>query len=142
MFHSRIHPNPWLILAMLWCCGQVCAAGTGETPGILATSDEQFFVVFETDPNPIPQNAPFSIVVSVYEDREQTRSAKDIELTVDGRMPQHRHGMNTTPVIKALENGKFEVQGMLFHMVGLWQLHFDITRDGETVRAQTTILLE
>ncbi len=52
----------------------------------------------------------------------------------DASMPAHRHGMNYKPVIKAQGNGRFRVEGMMFHMAGQWQLAFEVQSGKETLR--------
>ena len=42
-------------------------------------------------------------------------------------MPQHRHGFETDPrVTDALGDGLFRVDGVRFHMAGVWQLRVDV----------------
>ncbi len=45
---------------------------------------------------------------------------------VDATMPEHRHGMNYRPQITPLGDGRFRVEGMMFHMAGRWQLVFEV----------------
>jgi len=52
----------------------------------------------------------------------------------DATMPEHRHGMNYRPVITPLGNGRFRVEGMLFHMAGRWELAFEVQAGNETTR--------
>ena len=47
------------------------------------------------------------------------------EITVDGGMPQHGHGLPTKPrVTRALGNGDHLVEGMKFNMGGWWVVKF------------------
>ena len=39
-------------------------------------------------------------------------------------MPAHQHGLNYAPEVSALGDGTFRVDGLLFHMPGLWELAF------------------
>lgn len=41
---------------------------------------------------------------------------------IDAIMPAHQHGMNYTPQISNLGDGKFQATSMFFHMPGIWQL--------------------
>lgn len=63
---------------------------------------------------------PFSLRVTVCGPRMPS------DLQVDAVMPAHQHGMNYTPVVTKLGDGTFDVQGMLFHMPGHWEVRFDI----------------
>jgi len=50
------------------------------------------------------------------------------EITVDGGMPQHGHGLPTSPqVTQNLGNGDYLVEGMKFQMLGWWEVRFNIT---------------
>jgi len=49
------------------------------------------------------------------------------QITVDGGMPQHGHGLPTKPrVTRALGNGDHLVEGMKFNMGGWWVVKFRI----------------
>jgi hypothetical protein len=52
----------------------------------------------------------------------------------DASMPAHKHGMNYRPTITPLGNGRFRVDGMMFHMAGQWQLAFEVQADKEVTR--------
>ena len=44
--------------------------------------------------------------------------------------------------MRATGDGHFTVEGMLFHMVGRWELYLDVTRGPLTERAQFEVVLE
>ena len=44
-------------------------------------------------------------------------------------MPDHRHGMNYTPAIRALGSGRFRAEGLLLHMPGRWEFVFRVAGD-------------
>ncbi len=45
------------------------------------------------------------------------------QLTFDGGMPSHGHGLPTRPkVTEQLSPGRFRVEGVKFHMPGAWEL--------------------
>jgi len=60
----------------------------------------------------------------------------------DATMPEHRHGMNYRPVITPLGNGRFRVEGMLFHMAGRWELAFEVQAGKETTRLTHDMQIE
>jgi hypothetical protein len=62
-------------------------------------------------------------------------------LRVDAVMPEHRHGMNYRPSVKALGPGRWRVEGLLFHMPGRWELRLDVQSAGRTDRLLDTIVL-
>ena len=63
-------------------------------------------------------------------------------LKVDADMPGHGHGMITRPEVTALEPGRWQVDGMIFHMPGLWELYLIWDLDGQTDREIQEIVLE
>jgi cytochrome c peroxidase len=62
-------------------------------------------------------------------------------LKVDAHMPEHRHGMNYAPALKALGPGRWRAEGLMFHMPGRWELVFELRSAGITDRIATTYLL-
>ena len=51
-------------------------------------------------------------------------------ITVSGGMPQHGHGLPTTPrVTRSLGNGNHLVEGMKFNMGGWWVVKFRVEAD-------------
>ncbi|SJM33904.1 FixH family protein [Mesorhizobium delmotii] len=49
-------------------------------------------------------------------------------ITISGGMPQHRHGLPTSPhATDYLGDGRYRIGGVKFTMSGLWQLHFAIS---------------
>lgn len=53
-------------------------------------------------------------------------------LAVDATMPAHRHGMNYRPTLKPLGDGRWRVEGLMFHMAGQWELRLDVRSAGRT----------
>jgi hypothetical protein len=56
-------------------------------------------------------------------------------------MPEHRHGMNYRPSVKPLGDGRWRVEGLMFHMPGRWELQLDVRADGRSERLLDTITL-
>jgi DNA-binding beta-propeller fold protein YncE len=123
----------------------------------LVSNGGRYSVCVTTVPDPVPLNAPFAVNVSVYENSTRGALARNVILDVDATMPEHHHGMTLTPQVRALDgpavqellpghgamgNGRFEVRGMLFHMPGRWEFHFDITHGAITERAQLELELD
>lgn len=53
---------------------------------------------------------------------------EDAKITVDGGMPEHHHGLPTSPAATAsLGAGRYRVEGVKFNMSGWWQLRFAIS---------------
>jgi len=116
-------------------------AGAEASARRLESMGGGYVVEYRTEPATIPLNELFSIRATV------THAAggpvdESITLTPDARMPHHRHGMNTKPVVARLGPGEFLIEGMMFHMPGRWEIYFDMTRDGETERAMDVVEME
>lgn len=61
----------------------------------------------------------------------------DAALVVTGGMPAHNHGLPTAPVVTALGNGEYRLEGLRFHMQGAWVLTVQISEGN----ARDTVLL-
>jgi cytochrome c peroxidase len=55
-------------------------------------------------------------------------------LKVDAHMPEHRHGMNYAPEVKALGPGRWRAEGLMFHMPGKWEFVFEVRAAGKSDR--------
>ena len=64
------------------------------------------------------------------------------ELRVDAWMPDHRHGMNYRPSLKALGGGRYRAEGLLFHMPGRWEFLFELRGGGGTERFAHAVRVE
>jgi hypothetical protein len=64
------------------------------------------------------------------------------ELRVDAWMPDHRHGMNYRPSIRALGGGRYRAEGLLFHMPGRWEFLFELRGSGGTERFAHAVRVE
>ena len=87
------------------------------------TDDGHLSLSIESQVTPIPLNKLHSWIVSV-----KTSSGKPVqplEIFIDGGMPRHSHGLPTQPQVTGyLKNGKYLIEGLQFHMAGVWQLRF------------------
>ena len=56
-------------------------------------------------------------------------------------MPEHKHSMNYRPTIRALGDGQWRVEGLLWHMSGRWELRLDVLVQGQphTLRQSVTL---
>ncbi len=65
------------------------------------------------------------------------------EITVDGGMPQHGHGLPTSPqVTQNLGGGDYLVEGVKFQMLGWWEVKFDIRANGQSDTVTFNLILE
>lgn len=96
----------------------------------LQVSDKKSFKLSYTPtPDPIPLNSFFRLKLLLQD--PQTRVLTGAKLSVSATMPEHNHGMNVKPKVKALGQGLYEVQGLLFHMAGYWEIVVDIELGGK-----------
>jgi hypothetical protein len=93
-----------------------------------------FSVAYTTDPAVIPVNAFHTWTITVTD--MDGNPVNDAEISVDGGMPAHGHGLPTQPeVTKQLGDGKYLIEGVKFSMPGDWEMKFTIKAGGmeETV---------
>lgn len=76
----------------------------------------------------------------------ETPDGKPVEgaqITVDGGMPQHGHGLPTQPkVTRYLGQGDYLVEGMKFNMPGWWVLSFEVTAGGQKDKVTFNLVLK
>ena len=56
-------------------------------------------------------------------------------------MPEHRHGMNYAPEVKATGPGRWRAEGLMFHMPGKWEFVFEVRAAGKSDRLVSAFLL-
>ena len=68
---------------------------------------------------------------------------ENAQVTVDGGMPQHGHGLPTQPMVtQYLGHGDYRVEGMKFQMTGWWVVNFHITANGKSDTMQFNLILK
>lgn len=69
------------------------------------------------------------------------RTVEGAAITVDGGMPQHGHGLPTSPrVTRSLGGGIYEIEGVRFNMGGWWE--FKLAIDGPAGADSVTFNLD
>jgi len=100
-----------------------------------------FRVSYSSDPVSPPLNQIHSWTIHI-----ETADGKPVEkavITVNGGMPQHGHGLPTSPqVTEDLGNGDYRVEGMKFQMPGWWDVRFNITANGRSDNVTFNFILE
>ena len=70
------------------------------------------------------------------------RPIEAARISVDGGMPEHRHGLPTQPKVRrALGAGVYEIEGLRFNMGGWWELKLgiDSTAGADTITFNLTL---
>jgi hypothetical protein len=91
-------------------------------------------LAWKTEPERITVGRPFVVFI-------QACPAALLLLRVDATMPEHRHGMNYRPSVKALDAGRWRAEGLLWHMAGRWELAFEVENGGERMWLRQTVQL-
>jgi hypothetical protein len=109
------------------------AAPQGELDTATTRLSDQglFEVTYSSSVTPIPINQIQTWTILVKTSDGQP--VEQAEITVDGGMPQHGHGLPTQPeVTDNLGAGNFLVEGLKFQMPGWWEVTFHITANGDS----------
>ncbi len=98
-----------------------------------STLSGDYTVELRNLPPSIPSNDLFSFEVLVAANLDIP--TEQLSIIVDAGMPQHAHGMTVRPRASFnASNGTFEVEGMMFHMPGAWDLTIDVVDGPYTER--------
>ena len=100
--------------------GAQCPPGPEAGSRIAA---EDIVLAWRAVPEPITVGRHFALDVTLC----GTNGTKGIDLLkVDATMPEHRHGMNYRAQARRLGDGRYRVEGMMFHMAGRWEMVFEV----------------
>lgn len=114
-----------------------CPLDLGRGTGWVVFSGH-YMIAFRPDPVQIEVGQPFSLLFNVC-----TRSNSPAELVaVDAAMPEHKHSMNYRPTILAGRDGRYRVDGLIFHMPGRWELSIDVRAGEESERLTHDFILK
>jgi hypothetical protein len=90
---------------------------------------------FTSEPAAVQVGEPFELLVTLCPATAKLAG-------VDATMPDHRHGMNYQPTFKPAGNSQWRVEGMVWHMVGRWELRLDTTLAGVPHRLTQSVMLK
>ena len=102
--------------------------------GAQLIKDGALQAIWQAEPGPIVVGRPFALLVTLCPADTQL-------LRVDATMPEHRHGMNYRPSVKPLGDGRWRVEGLLWHMSGRWELTLDVQAQGQQHRLRQSVSL-
>ena len=120
-----------------------CTIATDEapqnSPRTVETDRGSYEVTYTPNPDPIPLDDEFDLLISVSSTQESSLGNIMIESTAE--MPSHDHGMVQEPIVRANDDGSFTAEGFLFHMSGPWEFYVYVSEtldDGTTNVEQAT----
>jgi hypothetical protein len=119
-------------LAALLLCAALPAVACPLAAPVMQKGDVQ--AAWKVNGAPIAVGHHFAIDVQVCPEGA-------VLARVDASMPEHRHGMNYRPSVKPLGEGRWRVEGLMFHMPGRWELRLDVRAAGATQQLLDTIML-
>ena len=137
---SRLSRLPQVAFALFLGCLLTLSTGlslasadlTGSSPGISLEIFSQL--------SPIEINTIHSWEV-VLTDEDGAVSGATLDIV--GGMPEHNHGMPTQPQItEELAPGRYLLEGVRFHMPGLWRLTASISTEKTRGRPPTVIVID
>jgi hypothetical protein len=106
------------------------------------SSDKGFFnVSYTASTGTVPVNQMHQWTLHV--ESADGKPVEDATINMDGDMPQHGHGLPTSPrVTKYLGNGDYLVDGMKFQMGGWWLMDFTISAKGQNDAVHFNMMLK
>jgi hypothetical protein len=125
-------------LVLLTACGQLMGAmrGVHRPPnsefgmGPRTSANGLYTATLETEA-PLRTRRMQTVVLALR--TKAGASVAHASIAVGGGMPQHGHGLPTTPkVTQELGEGRYRVEGVKFNMGGWWELKFRIASDAGT----------
>ena len=112
-----------------------------DTSTTRLTDKGQYRVTVTSKLDPIVINRIHNWMIHV--ERDGGTAVEDAEISVDGGMPQHGHGLPTAPqVTESLGDGDYLLEGVKFQMTGWWELKLRIIADSQTDTVTFNIVLE
>jgi hypothetical protein len=114
-----------------------CPLDLGRGAGLVIFSDH-YLVAFRPEPLRIEVGQPFSLLFNVC---AKSNTPGEL-LAVDAQMPDHKHGMNYRPTIVPGGDGRYRVDGLVFHMPGHWELSIDVRAGEESERLTHDFILK
>lgn len=115
------------------------SAGCGaDLAGARRVETARHVIAWRADPQKISVGRHFAIDIVAC---AKTGAPAASGIAVDARMPSHGHGMNYKAGIKAIGEGRYRAEGLLFHMPGNWELTFDVRSDGERAERATQAVM-
>lgn len=139
MFDRRFRLS-WLLLITLVPLSALQAEEADSGRFCLDSQPAGLQICLQSELQPLPLNQIHRWLITVHD--AQGEALPDLDIVVDGGMPQHNHGLPTAPQVRAAETaGHYWLEGMRFHMGGEWTLQLEVLHAGRRYRASTQVLL-
>ena len=121
---------------------EYCGDPTSDSRIRTSSSASGDFTVTLTElPATVPSNELFAFGVTLV--AADGIDPAELEILVDAGMPQHAHGMTVRPTAQRERgNGRYEVDGMLLHMPGSWELYVDVIDGPYTERVTFYVMAQ
>ena len=110
-----------------------------DLKGAQKVESARYVLAYRTQPGKIVIGKSFAMDLAICP-KGGNPAADGVQ--IDAQMPEHGHGMNYKPTIKAAGKGRFRADGMMFHMPGRWELLFDVKGGGKTDKLTHSLTLE
>jgi len=105
-----------------------------------ASEKRLYTVSIEPEAGPFKQGEMHSWLITLKS--AEAAPVEDAKIAVDGGMPQHHHGLPTSPAVTAhLGSGKYRLEGVKFNMSGWWELRLAIDAAAGSDKATFNIVL-
>ena len=112
-----------------------------DTATTRLTDQQKFNISYNSSSMPIPLNQIHTWTLHV--ETAAGQPVEKAEITVDGGMPQHGHGLPTQPMVtQDLGGGDYLVEGMKFQMPGWWTVSFSINAGGQSDTVTYNLILQ
>lgn len=118
--------NKGFIPQTLFFSALVTSTYASDSPPLFeAISPKGYVVKVFSDSNPIVLNRIHEWRLSIEQENEPISEA---DITLSGGMPNHDHGLPTQPEVTSESGpGRYTIEGIRFHMPGLWQIVINIS---------------
>lgn len=105
-------------------------AAAPDAPGWLSENGT-LRATYTPELTPVPLNRIHSWTLHL--ETSDGAIVENAEVTIEGGMPAHNHGLATAPAVTAyLGNGDYRIEGMRFHMQGEWILRVNVRHERST----------